>query len=227
MTRNAIRCASLTLLMILGQTSTATAHSVSDYPSFGWQYTILNRVFYKAPNAWPDRFTNPTSAMMDDWNAIGSMNLVRSLAGDASTGSWSCGTSFDLVRTDNTMPAGVYMSTTVCSATNSTTRIRVNTGDFDWYTDSSTPNPSGQADLRGVMKHELGHALQAWVFCTNNPDNDDPCPGAHYDPTYNAALCDTSDWPGYHTMCSSVQESQTWRWRTLETHDIDLPQAMY
>lgn len=213
--------------LLVSQAAVAGAHSVADYPAYGWKYTILTRVFYQAPNAWPDRFNAPTSAMMDDWNAIGSMNLVRSLAGNASTGTWSCGTSFDLVRTDNNMPAGIGMTTTLCNDLNSTVRIRVNTGDYTWYTGSSTPNPQGEADFRGSIKHELGHALQAWGVCTSFPTDVDPCPGGHFDPANDPARCDLSDMLSYHTMCYSIPEASTWRQRTLETHDIDLAQAMY
>ncbi len=35
----------------------ASAHSINDYPSNGWQYTILDRVFYTAPNNWQSSST--------------------------------------------------------------------------------------------------------------------------------------------------------------------------
>lgn len=209
-----------------GATPAAFAHSVDDYPtSAGWKYTILSRVFYQAPNNWPNTYNPRTRDAMERWTDLTGSNLSFSLAGDASTDTWSCGTAWDLVTTADLL-FGTYGATSLCSATNSTTRIRVNT-DYSWYTGSMTPNPGNQPDLQGTMTHEFGHAHQAWAICTNGA-SEDPCPGAHFDPTYNGMICDSSDLMTYHTMCSPAPVTgETWRRRSLETHDEDLVVAMY
>lgn len=205
----------------------AAAHSVNDYPTdAGWQYTILSRVFYQAPNDWPNGYNNRTEDAMATWTNLTGSSLSFSLAGNASTDSWSCGTNWDLVTTAD-LASGTYGAALLCPATNSTTRIRVNT-DYTWYTGDTTPNhPNNQPDLQGTMTHELGHAHQAWEVCTNGSSSD-PCPGKHFDPSNNALVCDESDLPNYHTMCSPAPDTgETWRRRSLETHDEDLVEAMY
>lgn len=211
-------------LLLMTNLPMAGAHSVTDYPAYGWQYSITSRVFYQAPNNWPNGYNARTEDAMTKWNNVTSSNLSFSLAGNASSDSWGCGTDWDLVTTANL--SGTYGDATLCPATNSTTRIRVNT-DYSWYTGSSTPNPNNQPDLQATMTHELGHTHQAWHLCTSGGP-DDPCPGHHFDPSNNGLICDSGDLPNYATMCSPAPSTgEMWRLRSLETHDKDLVQAMY
>lgn len=162
---------------------------------------------------------------MARWTNLSGSSLSFSLAGDASQNGWSCGTAWDHLTTAN-LASGVAGDATLCSATNSTTRIRLNT-DFTWYTGSSTPNPSNQYDVQATMTHELGHAHQAWAACTDGGARD-PCRGAHYDSTYNGAICNSSDPQTYHTMCAvGLPGNDKWRFRSTETHDEDLVEGMY
>lgn len=211
--------------VLLGLTSSSQAHNVADYPANGWKYTILSRVFYQSPNSWPNSYNARTTDAMDKWNAVSSMSLTRSLAGDATSDSWSCGTSYDFLKEVSLGGGAQIADTLVCPAANSTVRIRVNS-DYTFYTGSSTPNPNSQEDLQGIMTAELGHAVQAWGACTNG-DPADPCPGGHYDPINNGLICDMTDLTSYSTMCNGIATQYTWRWRSLEMHDMDLPQAMY
>lgn len=213
-------------LLVAGNVGTASAHLVSDYPALGWKYTVLSRVFYQAPTKWPATYNARTQDAMATWTNLSGSSLSFSLGPVATTDSWSCGTAWDLVTTDATLASGVLARTTQCSTQNNTARIRLNP-DYTWYTGSATPNPSSQQDLQGVLTHELGHAHQAWGVCTDGLTND-PCRGMHYDSTYNAALCDSTNPQGYHTMCSSaLAGTNGYRWRPLESHDIDLVEAMY
>lgn len=201
----------------------ASAHSISDYPSNGWQYTILNRVFYTAPNNWNSSFNRGTDAGMARWTGLAGSNLSQQRNGTAPSNSWACGTAYDFI-TRESIPSGALASTTVCMPVNSTVRIRISTG-VSWHTGSSTPNPSGTYDFEGFVTHELGHAHQAWMFCTSG--SGEPCPGGHYDTTHNFPLCDTSTPAQLHTMCRSVSSANSWRWRSLEAHDRDLVEAAY
>jgi hypothetical protein len=221
-----IRSGLLAAAVLFTGSSIASAHSVNNYPtSAGWKYTILNRVFYQAPNNWPNAYNNRAEDAMTKWTNVSGSAISFSLAGNASTDSWSCGTDWDLVTTAN-FTSGACGSATLCNATNSTVRIRINT-DYTWYTGSTTPNPNNQPDLQATITHELGHAHQAWAECTNGASND-PCPGHHYDPSNNGLICDSSELTNYHTMCSPAPSTgETWRRRSLETHDEDLVQAMY
>jgi hypothetical protein len=149
--------------------------------------------------------------------------LSQQRGGQAASNTWVCGTSYDLLIRE-APSGGAAASTTVCGAVNSTVRIRVNPS-YTWYTGSSTPNPSGTTDLQGLITHELGHAHQAWIVCTSGTA--EPCPGGHYDTTFNFPLCDTSTPAQLHTMCRSVSMANSWRIRSLETHDRDLVEAAY
>lgn len=201
----------------------ASAHSVSDYPSHGWQYTILNRVFYTAPNNWQSSFNARTDAAMATWTGLTGSNLSQQRGGQAASDSWVCGTSYDFLSY-TAIPSGALAQTEVCITVNSTVRVTMSNA-TSWYTGSSTPNPSGTYDFQGLITHELGHAHQAWMFCTSG--SAEPCPGGHYDTTYNSALCDTSTPAQLHTMCRTVSQANSWRERTVETHDRDLVEAAY
>ena len=150
-----VRSALLATIVLFAGSSVASAHSVNDYPSAGWQYTILSRVYYQAPNDWPNGYNNRTEDAMAKWTNVSGSAISFSLAGNAASDSWSCGTGWDLVTTAN-LASGTLGSATLCPATNSTVRIRVNT-DYTWYTGSTTPNPNNQPDLQATMTHELGH----------------------------------------------------------------------
>jgi len=212
-----------TVGFMVAATVGASAHSIGDYPSNGWQYTILNRVFYTAPNNWQTSFNARTDAAMATWTGLSGSNLSQQRGGVAASDSWACGAAYDLLAYES-IPSGALASTTVCTPVNSTVRIRMKTG-VSWYTGSSTPNSSGTYDFQGFMTHELGHAHQAWMFCTSG--SSEPCPGGHYDTTYNLPLCDTSTPAQIHTMCRSVSTTNSWRWRSLETHDRDLVEGAY
>ena len=149
------------------------------------------------------------------------------MLGTAGSDSWGCGTAYDFLDLAPIDLTGkILATTTVCSATDSTVHIRFDSAET-WYTGSSTPNPVGQPDAQGLVMQELGHAHQAWAKCTDGASKD-PCQGYHYDSTFNASLCDTSNLQAYSTMCSVTPGSgQEWRWRSLETHDIDLVENMY
>jgi hypothetical protein len=123
---------------------------------------------------------------------------------------------------------GLRGAALVCPSLNSTVRITLSTA-YNWYTGASTPNPSPQVDVQAIVTHELGHAHQAWTHCTDgDADDKDPCHGNHYDPTYNGAICDLSTPANYSTMCYLVLSgTNNWRWRNLETHDVDLVESMY
>jgi hypothetical protein len=206
---------------------TSLAHSVVDYPAQGWKYSpsLRNRIYFQAPTIWPNGYNARTVDAMTRWNNLGGSGLTFSLAGDAASDSWSCGTSWDHLMTADLM-SGTLASTAQCEDENSTARIRVNT-DYSWYTGSSTPNPANQRDLQGVLTHELGHAHQAWGSCTDGSD-DDPCHGMHFDSTYNGAICDSLDFQGYHTMCQfALGGTNGYRWRSTETHDEDVVEDMY
>lgn len=213
--------------LIVGLSSSAHAHNVADYPAYGWKYTILSRVFYQSPSGWPNTYNARTTDAMQSWNNVSSMSLTRSLAGNAPSDTWMCGASFDFLKTATALAHNVVARTTACPTTNSTVRIQLNTADYDFYNGSVTPNPAGTQDLQGNMTHELGHGLQAWGFCTDGSPQD-PCAGAEYDPIFNFAICNPSDMPSFSTMCiGGIDDFKTWRLRSLETHDTDLPQAMY
>jgi hypothetical protein len=156
----------------------ASAHSVDDYPANGWQYTILSRVYYQAPNNWPNGLNARTNDAMASWNALSGSALHLDLSGNAPSDSWSCGTSYDFVTQLQLMNGGVAATSTCVTAT-STVRIALDP-DVSFHTGKPTPNPANQEDLQAVMTHELGHAHQAWIVCTNG-GNGDPCPGAHFD----------------------------------------------
>jgi hypothetical protein len=99
--------------------------------------------------------------------------------------------------------------------------------DVGWYTGTQSPQPGNLWDFWGVMTHELGHAHQAWIACTDGGTGD-PCDGAHYDTTNNLAICDLSGAPAsFHTMCVSSGIGNSWRLRTLEAHDRDLVESAY
>lgn len=203
----------------------ASGHSVTDYPSFGWKYTVLSRVFYTHPTKWPSTFNTRTDAAMAAWNALAGSNLGISRGGTAPSNSWACGSSYDVLT--RLSLGNAYAATSVCSPANSTTRIAVNNGTYTYYTGTSTPNPSTQVDLQGIISQEFGHAQQAWNFCTDGGSGD-PCAGEHYDTTYNAAICDIVNAPAlYSTMCATISIAESWRERTLEVHDVDLIEALY
>jgi hypothetical protein len=97
-----------------------------------------------------------------------------------------------------------------------------------WYT-ATDQNPSNKPSLVGVATHELGHASNGWNLCTDGLTSD-PCQGKHFDNTYNTVqhLCNVSSYPAiFHTMCFEAPTSETWRWKSLETHDIDTFQSAY
>jgi len=201
----------------------ASAHSVNDYPSNGWKYTITTRTFRTAPNDWQSTFNARTDAAMATWTALGGSNLVQQRGGVATSDNWVCGTGYDFLRYA-AIPSGSAGQTQVCQAVNSTVQITMK-NPANWYTGSSTPNPANTTDFQGIIAHELGHAHQAWMFCTSG--SGEPCPGGHYDTTYNLPLCDTGTPAQLHTMCRSVTAANSWRQRSLETHDVDLVEAMY
>lgn len=201
----------------------ASAHSISAYPSNGWQYTILNRVFYTAPNWWQSSFNARTDAAMATWTGLAGSNLSQQRAGSAAFDTWVCGASYDFLVWGG-IPSGSLAQTQVCLPVNSTVKITMKT-DVSWYTGSSTPNPAGTYDFQGFITHELGHAHQAWMFCTSG--SGEPCQGGHYDTTWNPVECNTSTPAQLHTMCRSVSPTNSWRWRSLEAHDRDLVEAAY
>jgi hypothetical protein len=205
----------------------ARAHNISDYPGDGgWKYTILNRIFYTHPTQWPSSFNNRTDDAMAKWTSLTGSGLSQQRNGTAPTGNWSCGAAFDMLRYAF-LSGPALGATLLCTPVNSTVRITMDTA-ANWYTGSSTPDPSNQPDFQGLITHELGHAHQAWAVCTNDPDATDPCPGNHYDTTHNGAICDQSGMPAqYSTMCTSVSTTNSWRWRSLETHDQDLVESAY
>lgn len=215
------------LLCLFGGMGTrVSAHQVAQYPtSAGWKYTVLNRVFYQAPTDWPNAYNARTQDAMATWTDLNHAEISFLLGGDAPDNNWSCGTSYDFLK-ETDVPAPGKMSTTVCNAFNSTTRIKVDPVG-GWYTGVSTPEPIFDNDFQGFITHEFGHALQAWDHCTDGNVNDtDPCEGAHYDTTYNGLICD-----GYRpaissTMCQSAAEPSS-QDRSLEEHDRDLVNDMY
>lgn len=222
----------LTLLLVtiftVGTVQSASAHLVADYPTpYGWKYTILSRVFKQAPTAWPDAYNARATAAMATWTNLPGSALSFSLGANASTDAWACGTAWDLLTTAP-LPLGVLGAIDVCSTPNSTTRILMSSN-VAYYTGASTPNPPNNPDLQASVTHELGHAHQAWGHCTDGTPGDvDPCQGNHYDSTFNAAICNASTPAQYSTMCTpALSGSNSWRRRSLETHDIDLVENMY
>lgn len=209
------------------------AHSVNDYPGNGWKYTSSNltRTFLQAPNNWPNAYNARTSDAMATWTNLSGSQLSQILSGDASSDSWSCASSSHNLVTTASIAGSTIAQTTTCIAQNSPVRIRLDTNET-WYTAASTPNPANQRDLQAVMTHELGHAHQAWLVCTDGGTSD-PCEGKHFDPTNNGAICDAQDLPNFHTMCGGASGnpplggSEQWRARSIETHDRDLVEAMY
>jgi hypothetical protein len=217
--------------LVLGIMMPAFAHHVSDYPShYGWKYTSgnYNRVFYTAPVSWPDNWNARADDAMAAWTAIPNNALSFSRGGDAAQDAgWVCGSSFDFLTT-NLMDPALLAETTPCAPQNSTVRIKFNTYFYDWYHGASTPNTSTLWDVQGVLTHELGHANQAWSVCSDDDPGGDPCPGAHYDTSFNSAICDLSDQGHSSTMCYNGFDRQfSWYMRSLEPHDKDLPAEMY
>ncbi len=210
--------------LVVGSALSASAHMINEYPSGnGWKYTILNRVFRTAPNLWQTSYNTRVDAAMATWTALAGSSLSQQRGSQAASDTWMCGTAYDFLVSE-TPPNGSLASTTLCVAANSTVRIRVNPS-ATWYTGSTTPNPAGTYDLQGLLSHELGHAHQAWQVCTMGTM--EPCPGGHYDTTNNFPLCDTSTPAQLHTMCRSISQANSWRWRSLETHDRDLAEFAY
>jgi len=216
------------MLLLLGM-APAFAHNVSDYPANGWQYSpsLYTRNFYTAPVSWPTDWNARADDAMATWTAVAGDGLVFNRAGVAGQDAgWVCGDSYDFLNDAETQN-GVLAATTLCPDSNSTVRMRFNVEDYDWYHGASTPNTSTLWDMQGVMTHELGHVHQAWAVCTSGGPFD-PCPGNHYDSTYNGAICDSSDLANSSTMCQDLFTiAASWRERTLETHDEDLAAGMY
>lgn len=87
----------------------------------------------------------------------------------------------------------------------------------DWYVKSDTPSTPLKIDLQGVATHEFGH-VAGW-----EGEDREPSPGGAFDPINDPNQCDAvnGDAQGWHTMCYRVFSSnESWRWRSLETHDI-------
>lgn len=78
-----------------------SAHSISDYPANGWQYTILSRVFYTAPNNWQSSFNARTDDAMGTWTGLTGSNLAQQRGGQAASDSWACGASYDFLTNED------------------------------------------------------------------------------------------------------------------------------
>lgn len=74
----------VTLCLALATVELAYAHhSVSQYPNFGWKYTILNRRFYQAPTDWPNTYNGRAGDAMQRWTGLTGSNLSFDLMPDA------------------------------------------------------------------------------------------------------------------------------------------------
>jgi hypothetical protein len=208
----------------------AAAHTPSDYP-YEWTYSVTSRVFYyKAsyPTGWPrDRFVDA----MAKWNNVSGASLTFSAGGAAQASDSSCGPR-DIISEQHIDGVGHNLAITVtCSTPNSTVHILVDEDDpFD--NGAGTPNDPAKWDLQSTLTHELGHATRGWVLCTSpdSPGDPDPCHGKHYDDSFNNPICDINDPQNFSTMCYSsppLPKVDSWRKRSLETHDEDIFAAAY
>jgi hypothetical protein len=201
------------------------AHDRADYPgNHAWKYSSGNRhrVYYKNPNNWSNNFNPRVLDAMDAWNNVSGSTMSFDLAGFAASGIWACGAPYDFM-TKASISSGYAGLTHSCAAPDSTVLIRFNE-DKDWYTGASTPSTDGYIDVQGLTEHELGHSMQAWAECTNAQD-EDPCPGYHYDSEHNGLICSNED-ATRSTMCRYLPDPSS-KARSLEEHDRDLIQAAY
>ena len=220
----------MTLGLLLETTGLALAHTPSDYP-YAWTYSITSRVFYYKsgyPTGWPrDRFVDA----MAKWNNVSGASLTFSVGGAAQSSDSVCGPR-DIINENPIDQAGHNLALTYfCSTPNSTVLIVIDEDDnFD--NGAATPNDSSKWDLQGTLTHELGHATRGWMLCTppDQPLDPDPCHGQHYDDVTNGQICDIGDAQNFSTMCYAdppLPKVNSWRRRSLETHDEDIFAAAY
>lgn len=80
----------------------------------------------------------------------------------------------------------------------------------DWWIGSTLTSDPGRLDFQGVMTHELGH----WIRLID---------------VYDSTSC-TRTSEGQQTMCGDVRADgrlDTWRYRSLHSHDISSANAVY
>lgn len=218
-------------LVLVTGSPTAGAHQPADYP-FAWTYTITNRVFFQGnPNIWPGAAWDARAEdAMGRWNAVSGVPLTFSLGGNADPEDVACGDRDLMEYGDVDGPGGFIGVTIWCSAMNSTVQIVIDSDDNPWYSGAATPNDSNKWDLQGLLTHEFGHATRGWLKCVAPDQNKtkDPCSGMHYDSAHNGLICDKADLSNYSTMCDSMPSKvESWRTRSLETHDKDILQNAY
>ena len=168
---------------------------------------VTYRMTSSVPPAW---FRDRITEAMSTWTAMSPSMGFEKLA-EVSTFTRNCpNSSYHGIFYEGISDPDVWARANQCEHTGTDTlhefHIMFDSSDRSWYTGTTTSIPTGEVDLKGTATHEAGHATGFHG----------PHSSGHFDPT--ATIC---DWYSStrQTMCPTSSKSNSWWWRSPESHD--------
>jgi hypothetical protein len=201
--------------------SPASGHSsIIFYPDI---WGIKNRIYWfepDFPNGDARDRVQEAGNRWEDERPSGS-TLAFNVGGGSDRLGWSGTDCTDRTSWDSVMwvqkGSGGFIARTLVCGSGGTFKIEINE-DKGWFMGSGQ-NPGSLHHLLGYTTHEFGHATHGW-----DPNHFGQGQTANWD---LAHICNDNDWPSVHTMCAGIPKQESWRFKTLESHDIATFQEAY